>query len=64
MAMVIVHVRRVDLTSLRASNLLGLVAGPTIGRRARITELADPSDHLAHMAVGVLAIWALANRDS
>ena len=42
--------------------LLGLVFGPSAARRYDIPELADPSDHIAHLGVGLLAMWGLRNR--
>ena len=43
--------------------LSGLLLGSYAANRYRMPELADPSEHLAHLAVGVLALWAWANRD-
>jgi hypothetical protein len=40
----------------------GLLLGPLAARRFDKPELADPSDHLAHLIVGVLAFWAWCNR--
>jgi len=31
-------------------------------KRYNMPELADPSDHFAHLTVGVLALWAWSNR--
>lgn len=42
--------------------LLGLLFGRSAARRYDIPELADPSDHVAHLGVGLLALWALRNR--
>ena len=43
--------------------LLGLWLGPTAARRFEVPELADPSDHLAHLGVGLLATWGWWNRE-
>jgi hypothetical protein len=40
----------------------GLLFGAFAARRFGKPELADPSDHLAHFIVGVLALWAWLNR--
>lgn len=42
--------------------LSGLLFGPYAANVYSIPELADPSDHLAHLAVGLLALWAWWNR--
>ena len=42
--------------------LLGLVLGPMAARRFERPQLADPSDHLAHLGVGLLALWSWRNR--
>jgi hypothetical protein len=42
--------------------LSGLLLGPYAANRYNMPELADPSDHLAHLTVGVLALWAWSNR--
>lgn len=39
----------------------GLLLGPLAARRFNKPELADRSDHLAHLIVGVLAFWAWSN---
>jgi hypothetical protein len=45
-----------------AIGALGLILGPAAAVRWALPELADPSDHLAHLAVGLLAWWAWLNR--
>lgn len=42
--------------------LSGLLFGSYASKRYNMPELADPSEHLAHLAVGVLAFWAWSNR--
>ena len=42
--------------------LSGLLLGSYAANRYSMPELADPSEHLAHLAVGVLALWAWSNR--
>lgn len=42
--------------------LLGLLLGRWAASRYNIPELADPSDHLAHLTVGLVALWAWRNR--
>jgi hypothetical protein len=37
---------------------LGLLLGPAAARRFELPELADPSDHCAHLMVGLFAFWA------
>ena len=58
------HTRLVLLAALVATaiGVLGLLFGSYAARRYDIPDLADPSDHLAHLTVGLLAIWALRNR--
>jgi hypothetical protein len=51
----------VPATVASAMGLGGLVLGPYLAHRFRTPELADPSDHIAHLIVGVLALWALWN---
>lgn len=41
---------------------LGLLLGSYAARRYDMPELADPSEHLAHLTVGLLALWAWVNR--
>ena len=43
---------------------LGLLFGSYAANRYNMPELADPSEHLAHLTVGVLALWAWANRNA
>lgn len=38
--------------------VVGLLFGPYLATRYAIPELADPSDHLAHLIVGLTATWA------
>lgn len=43
--------------------LAGLLFGSYFASRYNIPDLAvDPSDHIAHLIVGLLAIWAWKNR--
>lgn len=42
--------------------LVGLLLGPYLVIRFNIPELSDPSDHLAHLSVGLLALWGWLNR--
>jgi hypothetical protein len=42
--------------------LSGLLFGSYAAKRYNMPELADPSDHFAHLTVGVLALWAWSNR--
>ena len=42
--------------------LSGLLLGSYAANRYSMLDLADPSDHLAHLAVGLLAVWAWSNR--
>ncbi len=42
--------------------VFGLVFGRYLAERYGLTELADPSDHVAHLIVGLLAAWAWKNR--
>jgi len=41
----------------------GLLLGSYVANRYSMPELADPSEHLAHLTVGVLALWAWSNRN-
>lgn len=43
--------------------LAGLLFGPSAADRFGMLELADPSDHMAHLTVGLLALWAWSNRN-
>jgi len=45
-----------------ALGLIGLLFGRFLADRYAIPELADPSDHIAHLTVGILATWAWFNR--
>jgi hypothetical protein len=47
-----------------ALGLAGLLLGLHAANRFNMPELADPSDHLAHLTVGVVALWASLNRNS
>ena len=40
----------------------GLLLGSYAANCYNMPELADPSDHLAHLTVGLLALWAWSNR--
>ncbi len=42
--------------------LAGLLFGRFAARRYDVPELADPSDHVAHLTVGLLALWGWRNR--
>jgi hypothetical protein len=42
--------------------LAGLLLGPWAATRYGVPELADPSDHLAHLSVGLLAWWGWGGR--
>jgi hypothetical protein len=42
--------------------LSGLLFGSYAANHYNMPELADPSEHLAHLTVGVLALWAWSNR--
>jgi hypothetical protein len=44
--------------------LAGLVLGPSAAKRYHVPELADPSDHLAHLLVGLLAMRGWQNREA
>lgn len=41
----------------------GLALGPYAARRYNVPELADPSDHIARLTVGLLALWAWLRRN-
>jgi hypothetical protein len=43
--------------------LAGLLFGSYAANRYNMPELADPSEHLAHLTVGLLALWAWSNRN-
>ena len=45
-----------------ALGVSGLLLGSYAANRYKMPELADPSEHLAHLTVGVLALWAWSNR--
>ena len=47
-----------------ALGVLGLLLGPSAAKRFDRPELADPSDHAAHLVVGVMALWAWSGRAS
>jgi FtsH-binding integral membrane protein len=47
-----------------ALGLLGLLLGSYAAKRFSMPELADPSEHLAHLTVGALALWAWSNRNA
>jgi hypothetical protein len=42
----------------------GLLFGSLAAKRFNIPELADPSDHMAHLTVGLLALWGWLGRKS
>lgn len=46
-----------------AIGLLGLVFGGQAARRFNIPDLADPSDHGAHLLVGLAALWGWIGRE-
>src|SRR5215207_11620977 len=41
----------------------GLTLGPAAAKRFGIEELADPSDHTAHLLVGLVALWGWLERE-
>ncbi len=41
---------------------LGLLFGSRAARRFDVPALADPTDHLAHLGVGLAALWGWSNR--
>jgi len=43
--------------------LAGLLLGGRAARHFDIPELADPSDHAAHLLVGLAAVWGWSGRD-
>ena len=43
---------------------LGLLLGSYAANRYSKPELANPSEHLAHLTVGALALWAWSNRNA
>ena len=43
--------------------LAGLLFGERAARRLEIPELADPSDHTAHLLVGLAALWGWLGRN-
>ena len=45
-----------------AIGLLGLIFGSWAASYFNNSQLADPSDHLVHLAVGLAALWAWRNR--
>jgi len=45
-----------------ALGIAGLLLGSWAAQRFAIPELADPSDHVAHLTVGVLALWGWRSR--
>jgi hypothetical protein len=42
--------------------LAGLLFGRLAADRFNVPDLADPSEHLAHLAVGLLALWGWLGR--
>jgi hypothetical protein len=42
----------------------GLTLGPAAAKRFGVEELADPSDHTAHLLVGLVALWGWLGRES
>jgi len=42
--------------------IVGLLFGSYLAMQLNVPELADPSDHLAHLTVGLLALWGWLNR--
>ena len=42
--------------------LLGLLFGSSAAKRFNLPELADPSDHIAHLLVGLTALWGWLGR--
>lgn len=43
--------------------LLGLLLGRYAAVKFNVPELADPSDHVVHLIVGICASWAWRNRN-
>src|SRR5262245_55493016 len=43
---------------------LGLLLGPAAAKRFNVPELADRSDHVAHLAVGLCGLWGWSGRRS
>lgn len=41
---------------------LGLLLGSRAAHRFDVPALADPTDHLAHLGVGLAALWGWSNR--
>ena len=41
----------------------GLLLGSYVANHYNMPELVDPSEHLAHLTIGVLALWAWSNRN-
>ena len=42
--------------------LAGLLFGGFAAERFKVPDLADPSEHLAHLTVGLMALWAWRGR--
>jgi len=76
LGVVVITVRRSPFIRLQAATTLmaaimgttlglcGLLLGPSAAKRVGVPELADPSDHIAHLIVGLLALWGWQNRES
>jgi hypothetical protein len=45
-----------------ALGMTGLLFGRYLASRYRILELADPTDHVAHLLIGIFAAWGWRNR--
>ena len=43
--------------------IIGLLFGKYLTEKLNIPELADPSDHIAHLTVGLLAFWGWKGRN-
>jgi len=44
--------------------VVGLLFGSIVADRLGVPQLADPSDHIAHLTVGLIALWAWLNRET
>ncbi len=42
--------------------ILGMMLGSFMATRYNVPELADPSDHIVHFLIGMLALWGWWNR--
>ena len=44
--------------------MMGLLFGSLAAKRFNVPELADPSEHTAHLIVGLVALWGWLGRNS